>query len=119
MHPRRRSLKSWLTGVRSSSLGWADVVVVPLIVVLSVPPLVWFGHHWTVIGNDAARYLLAGSQFISGRGLEDLNSISEFNGGHGPGMPALIGSLIVVFGRDTEALAWAVRLLALLNTLLS
>ncbi len=102
-----------------SPVSWADVVVIPLTVFLSVPPLVWFGHHWTVIGNDAARYLLAGSQFISGQALEDLNSISEFNGGHGPGLPALIGSLILVFGRDTEALAWAVRLLALLNPLLA
>jgi dolichyl-phosphate-mannose-protein mannosyltransferase len=102
-----------------SPFSWADVVVIPLIVVLSLPPLVWFGHHWTVIGNDAARYLLAGSQFISGQALEDLNSISEFNGGHGPGLPSLIGSLILLFGRDTEALAWAVRLLALLNPLLA
>jgi 4-amino-4-deoxy-L-arabinose transferase-like glycosyltransferase len=94
-------------------------VVVPLIVVLSVPPLVWFGHHWTVIGNDAARYLFAASQLISGRALEDLNSISGFNGGHGPGLPALIGSLILLFGRDTAEVVWAVRLMALLNPLLA
>ena len=94
-------------------------MVIPLIVVLSVPPLMWFGYHWTLIGNDAARYLLAGSQLISGRGPEDLNSISEFNGGHGPGLPALIGSLIPLFGRDTAELVWAVRLMALVNPLLA
>jgi 4-amino-4-deoxy-L-arabinose transferase-like glycosyltransferase len=94
-------------------------VVIPLTVVLSVPPLLWFGDHWTVLGNDAGRYLLAGSQLISGQALEDLNSISEFNGGHGPGLPALIGSLILIFGRDTAELVWAVRLLALLNPLLA
>lgn len=94
-------------------------MVIPLIVVLSVPPLMWFGYHWTLIGNDAARYLLAGSQLISGRGPEDLNSISEFNGGHGPGLPALIGSLILLFGRDTAELVWAVRLMALVNPLLA
>jgi len=94
-------------------------VVVPLIIVLSVPPLVWFGGHWTVIGNDAARYLFAGSQLISSRGLEDLNSMSDFNGGHGPGLPALIGSLILLFGRDTAELVWALRLMALLNPLLA
>jgi Dolichyl-phosphate-mannose-protein mannosyltransferase len=94
-------------------------VVIPLIVVLSVPPLVWFRYHWTLIGNDAARYLLSGSQLISGRGPEDLNSISEFNGGHGPVLPALIGSLILLFGRHTAELVWAVRLMALVNPLLA
>jgi hypothetical protein len=112
-------LKSWLPSNGSSLVSWADLGVVPLIVVLSVPPLVWFGYHWAVIGNDAGRYLLAGSQLISGKALEDLNSISEFNGGHGPGVPALIGSLILLFGRDTAELAWAVRLMALLNPLLA
>jgi hypothetical protein len=36
------------------------MVVIPLIAILSVPPLVWFEHNWTVVGNDASRYLLAG-----------------------------------------------------------
>jgi 4-amino-4-deoxy-L-arabinose transferase-like glycosyltransferase len=92
-------------------------VVIPLIVVLSVPPLVWFAHDWTV-GYDAARYLFAGSEFILGRGLQTSDGL-PFNGGHGPVFPALIGSLILVSGRDIEALAWAVRLLALLNPLLA
>ena len=114
-----RSWKPWLPGTGSSPFGWADLVVIPLIVVLSVPPLVWFAHHWTVIGNDAGRYLLAGSQLISGQALENLNSISEFNGGHGPGLPALIGSLILLFGHDTAELVWVLRLMALLNPLLA
>jgi hypothetical protein len=63
----------------------------PLIVIHSVPPLVWFAHHWTVIGNDGARHLFAGSQLISGQALENLNSRSGFNSGHGPGLPAVIG----------------------------
>jgi hypothetical protein len=92
-------------------------VVVPLIAVLSVPPLVWFGHHWTVIGNDAGRYLLAGSQLVLGQGLAALNAGSHIN--HGPGFPALIGSLILLFGLDTEELAWTVRLMAQLNPLLA
>jgi hypothetical protein len=94
-------------------------VVVPLILVLSVPPLLWFGHHWTINGNDTARYLLAGSQLVSGGALENLDTISEYNGGHGPGLPALIGALILLFGRDTEALVWALRLISLLNPLLA
>jgi 4-amino-4-deoxy-L-arabinose transferase-like glycosyltransferase len=59
-------------------------------------------NHWTVIGNDAPRYLLAGSHI-----------------NHGPGFPALVGPLILLFGRDTEEVAWAVRLIALLNPLLA
>jgi 4-amino-4-deoxy-L-arabinose transferase-like glycosyltransferase len=118
-HSMRKSSKSWLAGTESSAFGWTDLVVIPVIVVLSVPPLMWFGHHWTVIGNDAARYLLAGSMLVSGHGLENLNGASEFNGAHGPGFPALIGSLILLFGRDTEDLVWAVRLIVLVNPLLA
>ena len=91
----------------------------PLLAVLSLPPLLWFGHHWTVYGNDTGRYLLAGLQFITGETLEDLNTISEYNGGHGPGLPALVGSLILLFGRDTVAIVWVLRLISLLNPLLA
>jgi hypothetical protein len=117
---RRSSLSSWLPGAGSASpLGWADLVVVPLTLVLSVPELLWFAGHWTGIGYDSGRYLLAGSELNLGQALEDLNSISEYNGGHGPAFPALIGALIVVFGRDTVELVWAMRLMALLNPLLA
>jgi len=95
------------------------LVVVPLTLVLSVPALLWFADHWTVFGDDSGRYLLAASQLITGQALEDLNSISGFNGGHGPVFPALIGALTVVFGRDTAELVWTVRLMALLNPLLA
>src|SRR5215218_7970542 len=100
-------------------LGWADLGVVPLTLVLSVPALLWFADHWTVFGDDSGRYLLAASQLISGQALEDLNSISGSNGGHGPVFPALIGALTIVFGRDTAELVWTVRLMALLNPLLA
>ena len=100
-------------------MGWADLVVIPLIAVLSVPPLLWFGHHWAISGNDTARYLLAGSQLLTGGAAEDLNTISEYNGGHGPGLPAVVAFFIILFGRDTVALVWALRLVALLNPLLA
>jgi hypothetical protein len=104
----------------SSSAGWADIAVIPLIAILSVPPLLWFGHHpWTVIGKDTPRYLFAASELVSGGGFDSLAGISNYNGGHGPILPALIGSLILVLGRDTESLVWAVRFLALLNPLLA
>jgi 4-amino-4-deoxy-L-arabinose transferase-like glycosyltransferase len=112
-------LKSWLPGKDSSSFSWADLVVVPLIAALSVPALMFFGRNWTVVGNDSARYLLAGWQFISGQTFQGLDHLSEYNGGHGPGLPALIGFLIIVFGNDPEPLAWAARLMALINPLLA
>jgi 4-amino-4-deoxy-L-arabinose transferase-like glycosyltransferase len=112
-------MKSWLPGTDSSPLGWTDLVVIPLIAVLSVPPLLWFGHHWAISGNDTARYLLAGSQLLTGGAAEDLNTISGYNGGHGPVSPALVAFFILLFGRDTVALVWALRLVALLNPLLA
>ncbi len=49
------------------SIGWADMAVVPLVALLSVPPLLWFGHHpWTIISKDTPRYLFAGSELVSG-----------------------------------------------------
>jgi 4-amino-4-deoxy-L-arabinose transferase-like glycosyltransferase len=109
--------KTRLAGAWLSSSRWADLAVFPLVVVLSVPPLVWFAHDWTV-GKDAARYLFAGSELVLGNGLQTSDGL-PFNGGHGPVFPALIGSVILVFGRDIEILAWALRLLALLNPLLA
>ncbi|MDQ3911427.1 MAG: glycosyltransferase family 39 protein [Actinomycetota bacterium] len=103
-----------------SSVGWVDLLVIPLIAILSVPPLLWFGDHpWTIIGYDAPRYLFAGSELVSGGGLDSLDGISNYNGGHGPVLPALIGSLILLFGRDTVSLVWALRLMALFNALLA
>jgi 4-amino-4-deoxy-L-arabinose transferase-like glycosyltransferase len=112
-------LRQKIVQALQSSVGWADLAVVPLIAILSLPPLLWSALHWRVIGNDAARYLFAGSELVSSRALRTLSDIWHINGGHGPVFPALIGSLILVFGRDTEALAWAVCFLALLNPLLA
>jgi 4-amino-4-deoxy-L-arabinose transferase-like glycosyltransferase len=112
-------LRSWLSNKESSSFGWTDLVVVPLVLVLSLPGLLFFGDNWSVVGNDSSRYLLAGAQFVSGQTLVGLEHLSEYNGGHGPGLPALIGVLVLFFGRDPEPLAWAARLLALLNPVLA
>jgi 4-amino-4-deoxy-L-arabinose transferase-like glycosyltransferase len=104
----------------SSTVGWIDLAVVPLVAALSVPTLLWFGDQpWSVLGMDAPRYLFAGSELASGEGIDSLAGVSNYNGGHGPVLPALIGSLILVFGRDTESLVWAMRLTALLNPLLA
>ena len=104
----------------SSTVGWMDLAVIPLVAVLSAPALLWFGDQpWTVLGKDAPRYLFAGSEFAAGDGIDSLAGLSNYNGGHGPVLPALIGSLILLFGRDTESLVWALRLSALLNPLLA
>jgi 4-amino-4-deoxy-L-arabinose transferase-like glycosyltransferase len=113
----REPYKTRLTSAGLSSSRWADLAVVPLIVVLSVPPLVWFAHDWTV-GNDAARSLFAASELVHGQGLQTSDDL-PFNGGHGPVFPALLGALILILGRDVETLAWVLRLLALLNPLLA
>ena len=113
-------MRSWMIGKERLSLGWADLVVVPLVAVLSVPGLVFFGRNWTVVDvGDSARYLMAGSQFISGQSFEGVGQLAEYNGVHGPGLPALIGFLIPFFGHDPESLAWATRLMALLIPLLA
>ena len=119
IHPtsRPRAWKRWLPGTKTSPLVWADFAIIPLIVVLGVPSLVRFSHDWRV-GKDAIRYLFAGSELVSGLGLQTPGNV-PFNGGHGPGFPALIGSLILIFGHDVRVLAWAIRLLALLNALLA
>jgi 4-amino-4-deoxy-L-arabinose transferase-like glycosyltransferase len=97
-----------------------DLAVIPLVAALSVPTLLWFGDQtWAVLGMDAPRYLFAGSELASGEGIDSLAGVSNYNGGHGPVLPALIGSLILVYGRDTESLVWAIRLTALLNPLLA
>ena len=93
------------------------MVVIPLVVALSLPSLARFRDDWTV-GKDAVRYLFAGSEIVSGQSLHTPGGIIS-NGGHGPVFPTLIGSLILVFGRDVGALAWSVRLLALPNALLA
>jgi hypothetical protein len=77
-------------------LVWADLAINPLIVDLSVPSLVRFSHDW-MVGKDAIRYLFAGSGLVSGL---QISGNVPFNGGHGPGFPALIGSLMLVFGHD-------------------
>ena len=93
-----------------------DLAVVPLVAILAVPTLLWFGDHpWAVLGKDAPRYLFAASELVTGGGLDSLAGAANYNGGHGPVFPALIGSLILLLGRDTESLVWAMRLTALLN----
>ena len=81
--------------------------------ILSIPSLVWFAKNWTVIGNDASRYMLASVYLFSGRDFVTLA------GNHGPVLPALIGLVTFLFGRDTAILVWAVRLLTLLNPILA
>ncbi len=57
------------------------------------------------------------SNLISGQGYTHWNGDPQL--GRGPVFPALIGTLMVFFGRDPESLALGVRLLALANPLLA
>ena len=87
-----------------------------LVLVLSIAPLVWFEYSW-VVTQDAGGYLLAGWHLVSGQGYTLINGSPFIK--RGPVLPGLFGVLTLFFGRDTETLAWAVRLLALLNPLLA
>jgi 4-amino-4-deoxy-L-arabinose transferase-like glycosyltransferase len=93
-----------------------DLAIIPMILVLSTPPLVWFARHWTIY-IDSAEYLMLASNLISDQGYTQWNGDPHV--GRGPVFPALIGSLMVFFGRDVESLALGVRLLASLNPLLT
>ena len=101
-------------------VGWVDLAVIPVVAVLSVPALLWFGDHpWTVLGKDAPRYLFAGSELVSGGASTASPGLRTTTADTAPFFPALIGSLMLVLGRDTESLVWAMRLMALLNPLLA
>lgn len=97
-------------------LHWADLVVIPLVLVFSVPPLVWFYYHFQIVA-DPGRYLLDGWHLISGRGYTTLLGAPDTK--HGPVFPGLLGLLMVFFGRDPVSLAMAVRLVAQLAPLLA
>ncbi len=96
--------------------GWKDLAILPIVLAFSVPALVWFGRHWTIY-VDSAEYLLLGEHLISGHGYTGLGGQPYTD--RGPVLPGLIGFLTLFFGRDTESLAWGVRLLAVANSLLS
>jgi 4-amino-4-deoxy-L-arabinose transferase-like glycosyltransferase len=108
--------RSGSPGTQSHIFGLADLLALLLVVVLSVPPLVWFGYEWLVT-QDAGRYLLGGWHLISGQGYTLIGGTPEIK--RGPAFPGLLGLLMAFFGRNTESLAWCVRLLALVNPLLA
>lgn len=93
----------------------ADVAAILVVLVLSIPSLIWFGKSWAIT-FDATEYLLSGWHLVTGEGYTLTNDIPFTK--RGPVLPALIGFLTFPFVRDTETLAWAVRLLATVNPLL-
>lgn len=109
--------KPSLSGLKPGPSGWADLAVIPLIAVLSIPPLLWFAHNWSIVNNDSGRYLISGWHLVSGQGYTDLSG--EPRTDRGPVLPALIGFMAVLTGHDTDRLVWAVRLLAQVNPLLA
>src|SRR5215212_1273872 len=96
------------------TLRWPDLAVFPLVLALSILPLLWFGHNW-IAETDGSRYLLLGWNLISSEGYTLLGDAYTLRG---PGFPGLLGSLMLLFGRDVESLAWTLRLLMLANPVL-
>lgn len=99
-------------GLRSWGLSYWTIVALVVVLIFSIPSLVWFGRNWYVT-PDASQYLLRGWNLISGHGYTILNDVPHTR--RGPVLSGLFGLLILVFGRDVDALAWTVRVLALLN----
>src|SRR5215218_1060000 len=106
------------------TLRWSDLAVFPVVLALSILPLLWFGRNW-IAETDGSRYLLLGWNLISGEGytLFSYPYLDRGPGGYpyldrGPGFPGLLGGLMLLFGRDVESLAWTVRLLTLANPVL-
>src|SRR5215217_3141919 len=93
---------------------WADLAVFPLVLGLSILPLLWFGRNWAV-SADPSTYLLLGWNLISGHGYTLLEASYRVRG---PFFPGFLGGLMFLFGRDVESLVWTVRLLALANPVL-
>jgi 4-amino-4-deoxy-L-arabinose transferase-like glycosyltransferase len=100
--------------IRMRTLRWTDLAVFPLVLGLSILPLLWFGRNWEV-NVDSSRYLLLGWNLVSGEGYTLFGEPYTLRG---PGFPGLLGGLMLLFGRDVESLAWAVRLFALANPVL-
>src|SRR5215207_7899974 len=96
------------------TLRWPDLAVFPLVLALSILPLIWFGRNW-IAETDGSRYLLLGWNLISGEGYTLLGDTYTLRG---PGFPGLLGGLMLLFGRDVESLAWTARLLTLANPVL-
>src|SRR5829696_1973526 len=100
--------------IRMRTLRWKDLAVFPLVLGLSILPLLWFGRNWEV-NVDSSRYLLLGWNLVSGEGYTLFGDAYTLRG---PGFPGFLGGLMLLFGRDLESLAWAVRLFALANPVL-
>ena len=105
---KNETLDASSTGNSPYLARWPDLAVVFVILVASIAPLVWFGRYWSVF-IDSAQHLLQAWDLISGDRLRT---------DRGPVFTGLIGCLMLLLGRDTAELAWAVRLLALANPLL-
>jgi len=109
------NLLNRLTLLSQKRFFW-DTVALLVVLIVSIPPLLWFAGNWYVT-PDAASYLLQGWNLISGHGYTGLGEVPQTR--RGPGLPGLLGLLMVVFGRDVNSLAWTMRGLALLNPLLA
>jgi 4-amino-4-deoxy-L-arabinose transferase-like glycosyltransferase len=113
---RVQALKSSLAKMAYRPSGWRALAIFLIILAFSIPSLIWFGRHWTLY-VDSTEYLILGGNLISGQGYTQLDGQPYTD--RGPILPGLIGFLTLFFGRNTESLAWGIRLLALANSVLS
>ncbi len=108
--------------VRAPSLvPWTDIASVVLLLLLSVPTLLWFSRQWQ-IPPDGSRYLLQAWNLFSGHGYTVFDGYiipgqAEYTV-RGPVFPGIIALLMLPLGQDVSHLALGVRLLSLANPIL-
>lgn len=87
-----------------------------LAVLLGALSLAWFARNWRV-PSDGSMYMLHARTLLGGGGYVSLGAAPQTV--RGPVFPGTLAVLMAVLGYGVGHLAWAVRLLALLNPVLT
>lgn len=93
-----------------------DLLVLPVIILCSLLPLMWYSRNW-YLDTDDSWYLLQGWNLLTGNGFTVY--------GHppsplrGPILPAVLAAIMIPFHQNIDHIVWTMRTLALLNPLLA
>lgn len=93
----------------------ADLLVIPVILALSILPLLWFSRSWWV-NPDSPWYLLQGVNLISGKGLTLFGKLAEPL--RGPVFPFIMGILTSLIGPNVTRIVWVMRMVPIADALL-
>lgn len=119
--PRARA-PAWLERLRAgrwsgalASRHPADLMVVPIVLLIFAASLIWFVRNHRVFVDDGL-YLLQGLNLLEGRGLSIFRDEAEAF--RGPVFPLIVGLLTLVLDHDVGAIGFLTRALAVVNPLL-